>query len=334
MTTTAFGLRYSTNVGFEADFGGRGFQLPTSIAIRSDGVIYLLSRGKASTAQVVGIQKVTRDHDFLGQFGASGRGLGQMVGATSITLDTDENAYVADESLHRITKFDYDGKPLSMWGEKGSAEGQFDQPSGLLVQGDTILVVDSGNDRVQRYSLDGEFITQWGRLGTGDGEFNHPWGLGQDSSGNVYIADWRNDRIQKFTSEGQHLATFGESGISEGQLSRPADVAVDPEGNIYVADWGNQRLQVFDSEWNFLDTQRGEAGLNPWAVEYLASQDDERKARESYVPVYEPDTDDPHEISARMEPYLWDPAAVELDEDGRVYVVETGRHRFQIFERI
>ena len=276
MTTTAFGLRYSTNVGFEADFGGRGFQLPTSIAIRSDGVIYLLSRGKASTAQVVGIQKVTRDHDFLGQFGASGRGLGQMVGATSITLDTDENAYVADESLHRITKFDYDGKPLSMWGEKGSAEGQFDQPSGLLVQGDTILVVDSGNDRVQRYSLGGEFITQWGRLGTGDGEFNHPWGLGQDSSGNVYIADWRNDRIQKFTSEGQHLATFGESGISEGQLSRPADVAVDPEGNIYVADWGNQRLQVFDSEWNFLDTQRGEAGMNPWAVEYLASQDDER----------------------------------------------------------
>ena len=334
MTTTAtFGLRYSTNVGFEADFGGRGFQLPTSIAIRSDGVIYLLSRGKASTQQVVGIQKVTRDHDFLGQFGSYGRGLGQMIWPTSITLDNDENAYVADESLHRITKFDRDGNPLSMWGEKGSGDGQFDQPSGLLVQGDTILVVDSRNNRVQRYSLDGQFITQWGGPGTGDGEFNLPWGLGQDSSGNVYIADWRNDRIQKFTSEGQHMATFGESGRGEGQLDRPADVAVDPEGNIYVADWGNQRLQVFDSEGNFLDTQRGEADLNPWAVEYLATQADERKARETFVPVYEPDTDDPHEISARMEPYFWDPAAVELDQDGRVYVVETGRHRFQIFER-
>ncbi|MCH8311271.1 MAG: hypothetical protein IIB17_12365, partial [Chloroflexi bacterium] len=133
--------------------------------------------------------------------------------------------------------------------------------------------------------------------------------------------------------EGQHMATFGESGRGEGQLDRPADVAVDPEGNIYVADWCNQRLQVFDSEGNFLDTQRGEADLNPWAVEYLASQADERKARETFVPVYEPDTDDPHEISARMEPYFWDPAAVELDQDGRVYVVETGRHRFQIFER-
>ena len=40
------------------------------------------------------------------------------------------------------------------------------------------------------------------------------------------------------------------------------------------------------------------------------------------------------EISARMEPYFWDPVAVELDEEGRVYVLETGRHRFQIFERL
>ena len=155
----------------------------------------------------------------------------------------------------------------------------------------------------------------------------------QESAGNGYMADWSKGRSQEFTPEGQHMATFGESGRGEGQLDRPGDVAVDPEGNIYVADWRNQRLQVFDSEGNFLDTQRGEADLNPWAVEYLASQADESRARETFVPVYEPDTDDPHEISARMEPYFWDPAAVELDQDGRVYVVETGRHRFQIFER-
>ena len=56
-------------------------------------------------------------------------------------------------------------------------------------------------------------------------------------------------------------------------------------------------------------------------------------ARESFIPVYEPDTEDPSEISARMEPYFWDPVSVQLDEDGRVYVLETGRHRFQIFEK-
>ena len=83
-----------------------------------------------------------------------------------------------------------------------------------------------------------------------------------------------------------------------------------------------------------MDSKRGEADLSPWSVEYLESQDDERKARESFVPVYDADTMDPSEISARMEPYFWDPVAVELDEEGRVYVLETGRHRFQIFERL
>ena len=31
MTTTAFKLNYLTNVGFCADFGGRGFMMPTAM---------------------------------------------------------------------------------------------------------------------------------------------------------------------------------------------------------------------------------------------------------------------------------------------------------------
>ena len=69
MTTTTFGLKYVTNVGFAADFGGRGFQLPSSMAIRADGVIFVVSRGKSSTKNSNGIQMVTKDHDFLGQIG-------------------------------------------------------------------------------------------------------------------------------------------------------------------------------------------------------------------------------------------------------------------------
>ena len=43
MTTTKFELKYLDNVGFAADFGGRGFSLPTSMAIRSDGTIFVAS---------------------------------------------------------------------------------------------------------------------------------------------------------------------------------------------------------------------------------------------------------------------------------------------------
>ena len=332
MTTTAFELKYVTNVGFCADFGGRGFQLPSSMVIRDDGVIFVVSRGKSSTKGSNGIQMVTKDHDFLGQIGTYGAGLGGMMWPTSVALDGDENLYLSDEYFNKVTKFDREGNPISEWGKKGSGDGEFNQPSGLLIRGEVMYVVDSRNNRIQMYTLDGDFIDQWGSAGEGTGEFNLPWGICDDSEGNIYIADWRNDRVQKFDAKGNHTLTI--AGGVNSVLDRPADVAVDSSGTLFVADWGSQRLVVLDQMGNVLATKRGEADLNPWSVEYLASQDDERNARESYVPVYQPDTGDPSEISARMEPYLWDPVSVELDDEGRVYVLETGRHRFQIFERI
>ena len=332
MTTTAFELKYVTNVGFCADFGGRGFQLPSSMVIRDDGVIFVVSRGKSSTKGSNGIQMVTKDHDFLGQIGTYGAGLGGMMWPTSVALDSDENLYLSDEYFNKVTKLDREGNPISQWGRKGSGDGEFNQPSGLLIRGEVMYVVDSRNNRIQMYTLDGDFIDQWGSAGEGNGEFNLPWGICDDSEGNIYIADWRNDRVQKFDAKGNHTLTI--AGGVNSVLDRPADVAVDSSGTLFVADWGSQRLVVLDQMGNVLATKRGEADLNPWSVEYLASQDDERNARESYVPVYQPDTGDPSEISARMEPYLWDPVSVELDEEGRVYVLETGRHRFQIFERI
>lgn len=332
MTTTAFELKYVTNVGFCADFGGRGFQLPSSMAIRGDGVIFVVSRGKSSTKGSNGIQMVTKDHDFIGQIGTYGAGLGGMMWPTSVALDSDENLYLSDEYFNKVTKFDREGNPIAEWGIKGSGEGEFNQPSGLLIRGEVMYVVDSRNNRIQMYTLGGDFIGQWGSGGEGDGEFNLPWGICDDSEGNIYIADWRNDRVQKFDLQGNHISTI--AGGVDSVLDRPADVAVDSSGTLFVADWGSQRLVVLDQMGNVLETKRGEADLNPWSIEYLASQDDERNARESYVPVYEPDTGDPSEISARMEPYLWDPVSVELDEEGRVYVLETGRHRFQIFERV
>ena len=102
-----------------------------------------------------------------------------------------------------------------------------------------------------------------------------------------------------------------------------------------IADWGNQRLQVIDSEGNFLAASRGEAiQPNPWVVEYFTGVLDEKAARDTFVPIFDVDTQDEHEISARIEPYFWDPCSVILDEQNRVYVLETCRHRFQVFERI
>ena len=333
MTTTAFRLKYLTNVGFCAD-SGRGFTSPTAMAVRDDGRIFVASRSNPTALGIVGIQVVTRNHEFFGQIGSYGSEAGQLVWPTALAMDKQHNLYLADESLHRITIYDKEGGLVRTWGTKGSGEGEFDGPSGLVCDLDeNLVVVDHRNHRIQKYTQDGKILSEWGSFGNGDGQFNLPWGITKDREGNLYIADWRNDRIQKFTSDGTFIAKYGTPGDGNGQFSRPSGLGVDSEGNIYVADWGNQRVQVLDPEGNFLTKLRGEATPNPWAQEYLEAQADEKAARASFVPVFEVDTDDLSEVSARIEPYFWDPVAVVLDDEDRVYVLETCRHRFQIYER-
>ena len=334
-TATKFNLNYLTNVGFCADQGGRGFMMPTAMAIRGDGRIFVSSRSNTTALEIVGIQMVSLDHGYFGQIGKYGREPGQMIWPSALVLDSDDNLYMADDNLHRITVFDPDGGLLATWGEHGSGDGQLNGPSGLLFDADgNLLVVDHRNHRVQKFSRDGAYLSQFGEHGDGPGQFDLPWGIGQDAGGNLYVADWRNDRIQKLTPDGEYLSQFGESGSGDGQLSRPSGVAVDSDGNVYVADWGNQRAQVFGPDGRFLCKLRGEAVPNPWAAEYLEAQPDEHRARARFRPVFEVDTDDAWEVSARIEPYFWDPVDVAVDAQDRAYVLETLRHRFQVYERV
>ena len=328
-------MEYLDTVGFVADQGGRGFHLPVAMAIRGDGRVHVASRSHAESLRVVGVQVVSLKHEFFGKIGDHGRGDGQMTSPTALAIDREDNVYLADDALQRITIYDRDGNYLSKWGTPGSGDGEIDGPAGLAFDGDdNLLVVDHKNHRVQRFTKDGRFLGKFGSFGSGDGQFNLPWGITNDAQGFIYVADWRNDRIQKLTAEGEFVARFGSSGAGDGQLNRPSGVAVDSDGLIYVADWGNQRVQVLGPDGRFLAKLRGQATLSPWATEYMEANADELRARPTYVQVYEVDTDDPSETSARIEPYFWDPVAVTLDEQQRLYVLETGRHRFQVYKKV
>jgi hypothetical protein len=43
-------------------------------------------------------------------------------------------------------------------------------------------------------------------------------------------------------------------------------------------------------------------------------------------------SDDPHERSAHIEKLFWGTTSIALDSDGHVLVVDSNRHRFQIFD--
>ena len=334
MITKTEKIKYLDTVGFGADIGGRGFHLPVDISVRADGRVYVINRSPMHRLGIrVGICDLL--HGWYGEFGSDGKADGQFTGPAAITHDSNDRIYVADEELNRITVFNADGEFESKWGELGTEPGQINGPSALKVTSDgNLLLVDHLNNRIQKMTLDGQYLSHWGSKGIAEGQFNLPWGIDTDNDENVYVADWRNDRIQRFSEDGKFIDMYGSSGSDDGLFNRPSDVAVDQDGFIYVADWGNQRVQVFDHQWNFHASLRGQATVSPWAQEYLEANADELDARSRFDPYIEVDTDDEHEISARVEAYFWDPIAVEIDPEGRLVVADSLRHRLQIYQRL
>ena len=336
---TQTNYRYSHSIGIYALLG-RGFNNPVDVAFGPEGVLYVLNRAGPEVAVRMPYKRVsmcTVDSEFLGEFSSGGTGDGQLMWPASIAIDRDANVYVSDEALHRVTVFDSKGNFLRNWGTRGSGDGQLNRPAGIAFDGnDNLLVVDGMNNRIQRFTRDGIFLDEWGSGGSGEGEFNIPWGIAVDEDDNVFVADWRNDRIQKFDGEGKFLAEFGGPGEDDGKFNRPSGVTVDADGNIYVADWGNERVQILGPNGDFVTKFRGESGMSKWADDYFSANTEEWEIRQQadLEPEFDAPPDDfAREESANIEKLFWGPVSVKLDDQGRMFVVESCRHRIQIYQK-
>lgn len=329
----SFTPKYVKTIGINnnAD-NGRGFAYPYDLKVNSDGLIFVMNRW--SKAPRVGVCNL--DEDYIYEFGEGyGSDDGQFTLPVSLAFDSEERLYVTDEYLHRVSIFSAGGEFLNKWGTNGSGAGELDGPAGIVCDDDdNVYIVDQKNHRVQKFTREGQFLNKWGTHGNGQSEFNMPWGIALDSHGNVYVSDWRNDRIQKFTSNGEFITSFGETGNADGQLNRPAGVAVDGSGYVYIADWKNERVQVFAPDGSFVIKLRGEATLSQWSKEFLDANPDEKELREksNLLPTLPTNIKDPYYVSSQTEPYFWGPVSVTIDFNGLLYVTESNRHRFQVYQ--
>ena len=319
-TTVAAGrvFDYSHCIGMYA-MAGQGFWSPQDFAFGPNGHLYIISRGVEEVGQR--ISRITLDHEFLGQFGGSGSGDGQFVWPRSIDLDREGKVYASDDYLHRISIFDSEGAFLSNWGKPGSGDGELNGPSGIAFDSDdNLYVVDSLSNRVQKFAKDGKFLGKWGSEGSGDGELNMPWGLCVDREDNVYVADWKNNRVQKFSPDGRMLVKFEAADSGIGDLHGPTGVAVDSEGDVYVTDWGNHRVQVYAPDGSFVATLVGDAQVpSPWTQTYIDANPDILKAR--------------RRVNMEPEWRFRRPVAVNVDDQDRIFVLESFRHRLQVYNK-
>ena len=323
-------FRYSHTIGRQETRGGDGFFNPVAIARGEGDRMYVVNRG-TETPVFYPCKRVTIcsvDEEYIGQFGfkvhpedaVRSAPDGALFWPTSVALDSQGNAYVADEWLNRISVFTKDGEWIGKWGEPGDGDGEIDKPSGLAFDAeDNLYMVDSHNHRIQVFNKEGQFQFKWGTQGTGDGELNFPWGIDIDKNGDVFVADWRIDRIQKFSSDGTFLMKFGSSGKGPGEFNRPTGIAVDKDGAIYVADDKNDRLQVFNSSGAFITQLTGEATLSKWGKERVEIDQSFIRARARS-----------QGLDARAKVFPG-PISVDVDDQGRVFVTEVPRHRVQVF---
>ena len=291
---------------------------PNDVAVGAEGRVYILCRNEgAADIRVWSFDDAERLTDDLISIGSFGSGEGQYTWPVNIVLDSNENIYVSDEALNRISAFDRDGEFLGSWGEEGSAQGQINGPAGIAFDSDeNLYVVDALNNRVQKFTKDGELITCWGDQGCGPGEFNMPWGVTVDELGDVYIVDWRNDRLQKFTSDGEFILEIGGSGCGDGEFNRPTGVAVDRFGDIYVADTGNNRVQLFNEEGRYVQKFIGDATLSRVARDYMLTNAYPNRLRDM--------------ADLEKEKRLRAPRSVRVDGD-LMYVADYKSYRVQVY---
>jgi hypothetical protein len=195
------------------------------------------------------------------QAGTDGGLGGEMNFPTGVATDGASNVYLADESNHRIQKFNSSGTFERTWGKAVN-----------MTTGGNLCTAASGN------------TCQAGSTGGLGGEMNGPLGVATDAAGNVYLADESNHRIQKFDSSGTFERTWGKAvnmttpgnlctaasgntcqagttGGLGGEMNQPAGVATDASGNVYLADTNNYRIQKFDSAGTFERTWGKEVNM-------------------------------------------------------------------------
>jgi alpha-tubulin suppressor-like RCC1 family protein/sugar lactone lactonase YvrE len=167
---------------------------PEGMAFNSKGDMYLTDCDAESTLKVY-----KTDGTYLRSIGTDGSGDGQFDCSYAVTVDANDNVYVADAGNDRIQVFDKNDNFIRKFGSRGIGEGQLGWVEDLTIDKfGNILVVDSDNNRIQVFNKTGTYLGQIGRIGSGDGQFDYPNSIAINQAGDLYITDASNDRIQEF----------------------------------------------------------------------------------------------------------------------------------------
>ena len=169
---------------------------------------------------------------------------------TDIAIRADGTFYVSDGYVNsRVALFDRDGKWVREWGKKGSGEGEFSNPHGLLLAPSStdVLVADRENSRLQLFDRAGNFKRQW--TGAKDAQTTgRLFSVDADAGGFLYVGVRRADYdtlhtgVIKLDRDWNIVASIGFGKPGDPVFNAVHDLAVGRDGSIYVAETRTKRV--------------------------------------------------------------------------------------------
>ncbi len=191
---------------------------------------------------------------------------------SGITIDKEDNLYVADTLNNVIRKISTTGEVSTYAGKyltKGSYmdgplnEAMFNEPADIIfTPGGDFYVTDSGNQLIRKITKDtvitiageiGDFITGTSYVMGGyengfTSRFNFPKGLCAAEDGTIFVADTKNHKIRAIKPDGKVMTILGtdlqDSGgdtAYEIKLNNPVGIFC-KSGILYITDMWNNRL--------------------------------------------------------------------------------------------
>jgi len=261
---------------FREAVGGFGiatgsFDGPVDVAGDADGNFYVLDAGNNR------VQMFDSFLNFKFSWGTYGSRLGEFRNPRAIFVDSSRSdfhyIYVVDTGNNRVQIFQRKKQTgeivfFESWGGLGSRDGNFKDPSDLVVDGEgRIWVVDSGNERIQRFRFDPERTS--GTKVTFDGGFGRTFRVREGTFDNLVSIGWSADRfgyiyllgadclVQQFQKDGK-LVNSWPAIAPESGLCSPGRIEIDNKNDyVYVLDAGNGLFERFNLEGRFQFALRG-----------------------------------------------------------------------------
>lgn len=242
----------------------------------------------------------------------------------------DTRVYVTDVAQKNVMIFDFATKRVSSIGVEGV-------PTGITVDDEGRLYIADGlRLLIKVYDRNGNFLYQFGgKFGGGTDEFSGPQGMAVDRErGLLYVADRGNNRISVFDLQGSFLYNIE----SKGGFVWVQYIATDSQGKVYLSESFKRTVLVYDRMGKFLHTI-GEPGdmVGSFARPKGIAVD---SGGNIYVADAEFDIIQVFNPEGRVN-FFWKgvppvpfslPQGLYIDEQDRLYVVDTLRRRIQVYQ--